>query len=162
MNLIILKQIAILSAVAGALLGVVSLIPYVAYVTFLIAFAFLSAFLISYLKKNDLIGIINPQEGAIYGAVIGIVSFAAFLVVLAPLASIIGLVFKNYPLGFFGYLFNNIGSFFFATIPLAAFSILMSALFNGFTGLVTAWVFELITGVKKENDENNSIDFEIK
>ena len=162
MNMIILKQIAVLSAIAGAVLGAVSLVPYVAYVTFLIAFAFLSAFLISYLKKNDLIGIINTQEGAIYGAVIGIVSFAAYLAVLAPIASIIGLIFKNYPLGFFGYLFNNIGSFFFATLPLAGFAILMSALFNGFTGLVTAWVYELITGIKKENNENNSIDFEIK
>ena len=162
MNIIILKQISILSALAGAALGLVTLIPYVGYVSFLIAFAFLSAVLIFYMKKNDFIGIINPQEGAIYGAIIGIVSFAAFLIVLAPIASIIGLIFKGYPLGFFGYLFNNIGSFFFATLPLAVFSVLMSALFNGFTGMVTAWVCELITGEKKENNQNNSIDFEIK
>ena len=94
MNIIILKQISILSALAGAALGLVTLIPYVGYVSFLIAFAFLSAVLIFYMKKNDFIGIINPQEGAIYGAIIGIVSFAAFLIVLAPIASIIGLIFK--------------------------------------------------------------------
>ena len=162
MNILILKQIAILSLFAGALLGIVTLIPYVGYVSFLIAFAFLSAFMLAYMKKNDLIGIINPQEGAIYGAVIGIVSFAAFLIILAPLAALMGLVIKNYPLGFFGYLFNNIGSFFFATLPLAVFAVLMSALFNGFTGMVTAWVYELITGEKKDNNQNNSIDFEIK
>lgn len=162
MNMLILKQLAILSLIAGAVLGGVSLIPYVAYVSFLIAFAFLSAVLICYMKKNDLIGIINPQEGAIYGAVIGVVSFAAYLVVLAPIASLIGLIFKGYPLGFFGYLFNNIGSFFFATLPLAVFAALMSALFNGFTGMVTAWIYELVTGEKKEDNQNNSIDFEIK
>jgi hypothetical protein len=38
----------------------------------------------------------------------------------------------------------------------------MSALFNGFTGMVTAWIYEIITGLKKENNQNNSIDFEIK
>lgn len=166
MNLIILKQLAILSAIAGAALGLVTLIPYVGYISFLVAFVFLSAFMISYLKQNDLIGIINVQEGAIYGAVIGIVSFAAFLIILAPLAAILGMIISklggNYPLGFFAYLFNNIGSFFFSTIPLAIFSVLMSALFNGFSGMVTAWGYELITGFKKENGENNSIDFEIK
>ena len=162
MNILILKQLAILSVFAGAVLGAITLIPYVGYVSFVIAFVFLSAFMIHYMKKNDLIGIINPQEGAIYGAVIGVVSFAAFLVILAPIASLIGLIFKSYPLGFFGYLFNNIGSFFFATLPLAVFAVLMSALFNGFTGMVTAWVYELVTGIKKENNQNNSIDFEIK
>jgi hypothetical protein len=162
MNLIILKQLAILSAIAGVMLGLVTLIPYVGYLSFIIAFVFLSAFLLGYLKQHDLIGIINAQEGAIYGAVIGFVSFAAFLVVLAPLAAIIGVFIKGYPLGFFVYLFNNIGSFFFSTIPLAVFAVLMSALFNGFTGMVTAWGYEMITGLKKENNENNSIDFEIK
>ena len=162
MNLIILKQLAILSAIAGTALGLITLIPYVGYLSFLAAFVFLSAIMICYLKKNDLIGIINIQEGAIYGAVIGIVSFAAFLIVLAPLAALIGVFIKTYPLGFFGYLFNNFGSFFFSTIPLAIFAVLMSALFNGFTGMVTAWVYEIITGLKKENNQNNSIDFEIK
>ncbi len=162
MNLIILKQMAILSAFAGVVLGIVTLIPYIGFISFLVAFVILSAFLLVYFKKNNLIGIINLQEGAVYGAVIGIISFAAFLVVVAPIASIIGLILPSYPLGFFKYLFNNIGSFFFSTIPLAVFAILLSALFNGFTGLVTAWIYELITGERKANNENNSIDFTIK
>lgn len=162
MNLVLLKQIAILSAIAGAALGLITLIPYLGYISFLCAFVFLSVILIVYLKRNELIGIINMQEGAIYGAVIGFVSFTAFLIVLTPLAATLGTIIKTYPLGFFVYLFNNIGSFFFATIPLGLFAVLMSALFNGFTGMVTAWVYELITGLKKENNQNSSIDFEIK
>ena len=162
MNLILLKQLSILSALAGAALGLFTLIPYVGYISFLTAFVFLSAILICYMKKNDLIGIINMQEGAIFGAVIGAVSFSAFLIVLAPLASLLGIIIKGYPLGFFAYLFNNIGTFFLSTIPLAIFIVFISALLNGFTGMVTAWVFELITGLKKENNQNNSIDFEIK
>ena len=38
----------------------------------------------------------------------------------------------------------------------------ISALFNGFGGLVTAYAYELITGIKKENNQNSSVDFEIK
>jgi len=38
----------------------------------------------------------------------------------------------------------------------------ISALFNAFSGLVTAYVYELITGVKKENNQNSSVDFEIR
>ena len=38
----------------------------------------------------------------------------------------------------------------------------ISALFNGFAGLVTAYVYEMITGIKKENNQNSSVDFEIK
>ena len=162
MNVLILKQLSILSIFAGVALGLLTLIPYLGYFTFILVFVFLSAILIVYMKRNDLVGILSIQEGAIYGAVIGVVSFAAYLIVLAPLASIIGLIIKNYPLGFFSYLFNNVGSFFFATIPLGIFAVLMSGLFNGFTGMVTAWIYELITGVKKENNQNSSIDFEIK
>ena len=54
-------------------------------------------------------------------------------------------------------------------ISLFDFSVLLiifmagiSALFNGFSGLVTAYVYELLTGIKKAPDENTSIDFEIK
>ena len=37
---------------------------------------------------------------------------------------------------------------------------LLSALMNAFTGLVTAYIYEFLTGIKKESNE--SIDFEIK
>ncbi|MBR1775568.1 hypothetical protein IJ750_00645 [bacterium] len=162
MNVIMIKKLAIISALAGAVLGFITLIPFVGLFSFLTAFVFLSAIILVYMKRNDLIGILSLQEGAIYGAVIGIVSFSIYLIILAPIAAVIGLLFKGYPLAFFGYLFNNIGSFFFSTIPLAIFTILMSALFNGFVGMVTAWCYQLITGIKKENNQNSSVDFEIK
>ena len=38
----------------------------------------------------------------------------------------------------------------------------MSAMFNGFSGLVTIYVYELISGIKKDTNENNSVDFEVK
>ena len=161
MNLIILKQLAILSVFAGIALGLITVIPYISFISFMILLLFLSAFIIVYLKQNDLIGIINIREGCIYGAVIGFVSFIAFSVVYTPISMLLGWLIPSYTQGFLRFFLNSFGSF----IVMFLLMILMagiSALFNGFTGLVTAWVYELITGEKKENNQNNSIDFEIK
>ena len=127
----------------------------------MILLLFLSAFILVYLKQNDLIGIINIREGCIYGAVIGFVSFIAFSVVYTPISMLLGWLIPSYTQGFLRFFLNSFGSL----IVMLLLMILMagiSALFNGFTGLVTAWVYELITGEKKENNQNNSIDFEIK
>lgn len=161
MNLIILKQLSILSIFAGVMLGLVTIIPYVSFISFMILLLFLSAFILVYLKQNDLIGIINVREGSIYGAVIGFVSFLAFSLVYAPISMLLGWLIPSYTQGFLRFFLNSFGS----VIVMFLLMILMagiSALFNGFTGLVTAWVYELITGQKKENGQNNSIDFEIK
>ncbi len=161
MNLLLLKQISLISIFAGALLGFVTIIPYVSFLSFMILIIFLSAFVIVYLKQNDLIGIISVREGCIFGALIGFVSFLAFSVVYAPLSMLLGWLFTSYTQGFLRFFLTSFGSF----IVMVLLMILMagiSALFNGFTGLVTAYVYELITGIKKENNQNTSIDFEIK
>ena len=161
MNLVILKQLAILSAFAGIALGLVTIIPYISFISFMILLLFLSAFILVYLKQNELIGIINIREGCIYGAVIGFVSFIAFSVVYTPISMLLGRLIPSYTQGFLRFFLNSFGSL----IVMFLLMILMagiSALFNGFTGLVTAWVYELITGEKKDYEQNNSIDFEIK
>ena len=161
MNLIILKQLAILSVFAGVMLGLVTIIPYVSFISFMILILFLSAFILVYLKQNDLIGIINTREGCIYGAVIGFVSFIAFSVVYTPISMLLGWLIPSYTQGFLRFFLNSFGSM----VVMFMLMILMagiSALFNGFAGLVTAWVFGLITGQTKENNQNNTIDFEIR
>ena len=142
MNLLLLKQLSILSAFAGVILGLITIVPYVSFLSFMILILCLSAFVLAYLKQNELIGIISVREGCIFGAVIGFVSFIAFSVVYAPISMLLGWLIPSYTQGFLRFF--------------------MSALFNGFAGLVTAYVYELITGIKKENNQNTSVDFEIK
>ena len=161
MNLLILKQLAILSVFAGVILGLVTIVPYVSLVSFLILILFLSGFILAYLKQNDLIGIFNIREGCIYGAVIGFISFLAFSVVYTPISMLLGWLFPTYTQGFMRFFLNSFGSLI-VMLFLIIFMAGISALFNGFTGLVTAWVYEMITGIKKENDQNSSVDFEIK
>lgn len=161
MNLLILKQLSILSLFAGAILGFVTIIPYLSLFSFLILVLCLSAFILVYLKQNDLIGIISVREGCIFGAVIGFVSFIAFSIVYTPISILLGWLVPAYTQGFLRFFLSSFGS----VIVMILLMILMagmSALFNGFAGLVTAYVYELITGVKKEANENNTIDFTIE
>ena len=161
MNLLLLKQLAILSAIAGAILGFVTIIPYVSAISFSILIFFLSGFVLAYLKQNDFIGIISVREGCIFGAVIGFVSFIAFSVIYSPISMLLGWLIPAYTQGFLRFFMTSFGS----AVVMVLLMILMagiSALFNGFTGLVTAWVYELISGVKKEANENNTVDFTVE
>ena len=159
MNLLLLKQLSILSAFAGAILGFITIIPYVSFISFMLLI--LCLFVLAYLKQNELIGIISVREGCIFGAVIGFVSFLAFAVVFTPISMLLGWLIPSYTQGFMRFFLGSFGSFI-VMIFLIIFMGGISALFNAFSGLVTAYVYELITGVKKENNQNSSVDFEIR
>ncbi len=111
MNLLLLKQLSILSAFAGAILGLVTVIPYVSAFSFLILILCLSAFVLAYLKQNDLIGIISVREGCIFGAAIGFVSFLAFSVVYTPISMLLGWLIPAYSQGFLRFFMTSFGSF---------------------------------------------------
>ncbi len=160
MNILLLKQVALFSALIGGAIGVITLIPFIGTLSFLTLILFLSAIIIVYLKKHDLIGIIDMKEGAILGAVIGFASFITFFIVFAPLSILIGFIAKGYYVGhLLRIFFENFGGFF-VMIMLLFFLALISALMNAFSGLTTAYVYELLSGLKKAENEN--IDFEIK
>ena len=160
MNILLLKQVALFSALIGGAIGVITLIPFVGTLSFLTLILFLSAIIIVYLKKHDLIGIIDMKEGAILGAVIGFASFITFFIVFAPLSILIGFIAKGYYVGhLLRIFFENFGGFF-VMIMLLFFLALISALMNAFSGLTTAYVYDLLSGLKKAENEN--IDFEIK
>src|SRR5574344_1672430 len=134
MNLLLIKQISLLSAILGAILGIITLVPFINGFSFLILLVGVAAIVLVYLKKNDLIGIIDVKEGATLGAIIGFVSFIAFSVAFIPLVSIIGLIFKNYYT--YGILYLLKASGFFVLVMLVLFMAILSALMNAFTGLV--------------------------
>lgn len=160
MNPIIVKQTAILSAILGAILGVLTLIPFVRNFSFMLLIICISTVIIIYMKKNDLIGIIDVKEGAILGAIIGFVSFIAFSIVFIPIAAILGSIFKSYYLGWLAMLMKASG--FFVLIMLVVFMGILSALMNSFSGLVTAYMYEALSGIKKEDKAEENVDFEIK
>lgn len=159
MNPILLKQTAILSSILGGILGVLTLIPFIRNFSFMLLILCISAVIIVYMKRNELLGIIDVREGAILGAIIGFVSFIAFSVVFIPLVALVGLIFKGYYTFGITYMLRISG--FFVLVILVIFLGLLSALTNAFAGLVTAYIYEMLSGVKKEDQEEH-VDFEIK
>lgn len=164
MNPLIVKQTSILSAILGGILGVLTLIPFVRNFSFMILILCISAVIIVYMKKNDLIGIIDVKEGAVLGAIIGFVSFIAFSIVFMPLVMLVG-----WFLGLFKIPYNTYGiniffqTGFFVLVMLVVFLGILSALMNAFSGLVTAYLYEILTGIKKEDiEKEEAVDFEIK
>ena len=160
MNILLLKQIALFSVLIGGAIGIITLIPFIGTLAFMTLLLFLSALVIVYLKRNNLIGIINLKEGALIGAVVGFASFISFSIVFLPLSVIIGLIFSKYYIGHLVTMFiTNFGGFF-ILIVLLFFLALISALMNSFAGIATAYVYEILSGLKKA--ENESINFEIR
>ena len=158
-NELLLKQVAILSAIAGGALGVLTIFPYINIFSVSILVICLAAGILVYMKRENLIGIFDMKEGAILGGVIVFVSFIAAAVVYTPIDIILGLIpiFQaHFIMRFF---FNSFGSII-VLIMLIFFIALLSALMNAFAGLATSYVYELLTGLKKES--NDSVDFEIK
>lgn len=158
MNELLLKQIAMLSAITGGALGILSLIPYVNIFSFSLLIICLSSAILVYMKKENLIGIFDLKEGGIFGGIIGFFSFLAFSIIFIPLDMLLSFIFRGYN-SFLPFFFNSFGSFI-VLVMLIFFLALLSALMNGFAGLTTAYVYELLSGIKKE--ENESVDFEIK
>ena len=78
MNALLVKQTAILSAILGGILGLLTLIPFVRNFSFMLLILCVSAVILVYMKKKDLIGVIDLKEGAVLGGIIGFVSFIAF------------------------------------------------------------------------------------
>ena len=166
MNLLLLKQLALLSAFVGGAFGLLALFSPLTLLIILLSFGLPAIIILIYMKNNELIGIMNTRDGAIWGAVIGTVSFMAGFVVFAPISVIISWLFsitvhQTYLSGFLRLIPFDFGSIF-VLVLCVIFLAGLSALFNGFFGATTAWVYELITGVKKDANANTSIDFEIK
>ena len=164
MNQLIIKQTAILSTILGGILGVLTLIPFVRNFSFMILILCISAVIIVYMKRNELIGIIDVKEGAILGAIIGFVSFIAFSIVFIPLVSLIGFILSLFKITYYTFGITTMikVSGFFVLILLVLFLGILSALMNAFAGLVTAYTYEILPGMKKEEIEKEKIDFEIK
>ena len=163
MNQLIVKQTAILSAILGGIIGGLTLIPFVQGFSFLFLLTGVAALVIIYMKKNDLIGIIDVKEGMAFGGIIGFISFIAFSIVFIPSVTILGWLLSLFKIHYNTFGLNVfIQSGFFVLVIIMIFMGMLSALMNAFSGMVTAYMYEVLSGVKKEEKAEENIDFEIK
>lgn len=123
---------AFLGVISGVILGILLLIPYIAPFVFLFMFILSGIAVIVILKKFRAVGLLSIYDGCFIGAVAGFVSLHASALVYLPISLLIGGQFslKGYDI--------------LAVLMLVFFTALLSALFNAFSGLITAYIYEKI------------------
>lgn len=152
---LLLKQMSMLSSVLGLILGVLTVIPFICNFSFFALIVLAAPLVLIYMKKLDMVGLLDIRQGAMYGAVIGFISFIAFSVSFVPLATIIGFIYKgSYYLGV-SLLFR---SGFFVLIMMVFFVAILAALMNAFSGLVTVYLYNQF----EQKPEESKTDIDIK
>lgn len=154
-NKLLIKQMATLSGVLGLVLGVLTIIPFICNFSFFALIVLAAPIILFYMKKLDMIGILDIKQGAMYGGIVGFVSFLAFSVSFVPLATLIGFLYKgSYYLG----VSLLVRSGFFVMIMMVFFVAILAALMNAFSGLVTTYVYNQIEQKPEESKTDISIE----
>lgn len=154
-NIDFLRRISVLSVIVGLIVGLVSNIPFIGNLVFVIYFLMLSAGMIVYLKKINVLGDITVKEGGVIGAIIGGTSFVGFCVAYLPIRIIIGFITGNFISSIITNGFTNFPMFF-TLIFLLFLMGLLCALMNCFSGGVTAYIYTLLEEYKKDNNDFSS------
>lgn len=163
MNLTLLRQITILSAVLGAVLGILTLIPFIGNIAFFTLMCLTSAIIIILMIRCEMLEMLSVKEGMTLGAIIGFISFIVFAIVYLPCVTVLGKVFKLYSL--YGIsLIMSVGSLG-VIMMLTIFTAVLSAVINAFTAFLTFYGIDLYSNLKrndiKKQDYNNDDEFKL-
>lgn len=158
MNKIFIKQISVLSLILGVAFGIISIIPYLGILAFILMMFASAVFVTVYMKRNNMLGKLVPKDAAFYGAVSGFMSCIGFCASMIPLAGLIS--FINH-LWFHKLVwYSSIGIFFtggiggvFVLILMVFFVALLAALMNSFAGMATLYFY---TQILNEEDDNET------
>ncbi len=143
---ILLRQISILSVFFGALLGVITLIPFIGTFSFIFLICFIAPLVIWILIKYECLSLTSIKDSIITGALSGFISYMGFSIIFIP-ASILLMQFfhiaSNYGIGL---MLNDANAF--ILIVLSIFMGVLSATVNAFTGFLTFYVIDFIKNYK--------------
>ena len=141
-NYVLLRQISILSVLFGAVLGAVTLIPYLGVVSIVFLLCFISPIVIWLLTKYDCLSYLSTKDSIIIGAISGFVSYLGFSIIYVPISVILMKFFHiaaNYGVG----LMLEHASFFILVV-ISLFMGVLSATVNAFTGFLTFYVMDFL------------------
>lgn len=158
MNSEIAKRILIFSSVIGCILGVLTIIPFLNFFSFIAVIFLLSPFVLYFCEKFQYIGILNVRQTMLYAYIIGFFGFLGFSVSFLPLATIIGLIYKNSFYMGISMLFRQ--GFFILLMMDIFVALLFGGLMNAFGALIYYQIKNMISGEVNFEDEN--FDIEIK
>lgn len=141
-DFILLKRISILSAFFGAILGFVTLIPFIGTFSFVFLFCFVAPLVIWTLIKYNCLSLSSIKESVVVGAIAGAVAYLGFSIIYIPISVILMKFFHlsaNYGIGI-----TLMNANFFILTVLSLFMSVLSATVNAFTGFLTFYVLELV------------------
>lgn len=151
MNTKVLKQITFLSIVLGAMLGLITAIPFIGSIAFWILMCIASTIIITMMTKSELLIINSVRESAVLGAIIGFTSFLGFSLFYVPIIIILAKYFNIYPNYGISMALSNASLG--VIIIFVIFVAILSATLNAFSGFLT---FYGINFFKSNNNEHTS------
>ena len=157
MNEIIAKRALIFSLILGACIGIAAILPPMIGFA-LVILMFLSApTIIIYMKKNEkYLNVINNEESAKLGAIIGFAATIGFFASFAPLVCILKLIFKTY----YAYMIPDMLQTALWLFVILVFVIaLVFAATNAVSAMGIAWLYSRF---EKTPDEENRLDMKIE
>ena len=146
-NFILLKQIAILSAFFGAVLGALTLIPYLGVISFVFLICFISPLVIWILVKYNCLSLSSIKDSVITGAISGFVAYMGFSIIYVTISVILMKLFHISANIGVGYMLGNAS--FFLLLVLSLFMGVLGATVNAFTGFLTFYVLDFINSIEK-------------
>lgn len=147
MNKLLFKQISILSGIFGAILGILSLIPVIRNISVICVALLIAPVVIIYLKKLDIIKEVDLKSGMIMGTVAGVASIITFVLAFTPIDLLLSLFLKNGYIYWMATLIKTAG--FFVYFMLLFFTCILNAITNAFSGVATAYLYEVLKGMKE-------------
>ncbi len=141
-DFILLKRISILSAFFGAILGFITLIPFIGTYSLVFLFCFIAPLVIWILVKYNCLSLSSVKGSVITGAIAGMVAYLGFSIVYIPISVILMKLFNlsaNYGIGL-----TLLNANLFILVVLSLFMSVLSATINAFTGFLTFYVIELM------------------
>ncbi len=97
MNQIIAKKATAFALMFGAIIGIISLVPYFIGLALFVLSFFSSVLVILYMKKDEKhLSYLTNEQGAILGGLIGFFATVGFCATFSPMVGIIHLIFKSY------------------------------------------------------------------
>lgn len=146
-DFILLRQITILSAFFGAILGAITLIPYLGILSFIFLICFIAPLVIWLLVKYNCLSLDSMKDSIITGAIAGFVSYLGFSIIYVPISVILMKLFHIAANAGVGFMLGN--ATFFLLVVISLFMGVLSATVNAFTGFLTFYVIDFINTIEK-------------
>lgn len=158
MNQLIAKRTTIFALILGAVIGLLSLFPFLIGLCISVLAFFSSVIVMIYMKKDEKhVSYLTNEQSAIMGGVIGFFATIGFFVAFSPMVCILKLIFKKYYSYMIPDMLHDALWLFFVVVIMVA---LIFAMTNSATGMGINWFFGQIE--KKPENLDARLDIKIE